>query len=229
MPKKQKLAIIALSSCEGCQFAILDLGKKFLKILRDFELVEFSLIEDEPDLSKYDICLVEGSVITKEDDKKLRSARKKSKILVSLGACACVGGVPERINPKIRPLKELVKIDLEIPGCPPNNKEIFKMLYELKLGKIPKIPQKPVCSECPLLRQGKCFLLQKKLCLGSITLAGCEAICLKSNYRCEGCRGPIKNKEIIKNTLKFFNKIATKKEITHLIQKFGLEQEIYED
>ena len=228
MARRLKLAVIGLSSCEGCQFAILDLGKKFLKILEDFNLVEFSLIEDRPDIFAYDICIVEGSPVTKEDRAKLKKARKKSKILIALGACACVGGIPERVNPRVDPLKSFVKIDFEIPGCPPDNREILKVLYQLKEGKTPKIFQKPVCSECPLVGKN-CFLKNKKLCLGPITLAGCQAVCLHNNYRCEGCRGPIENKENIKNTLKFFEKIASKKEIKQLIQQFGLTEEIYGD
>jgi coenzyme F420-reducing hydrogenase gamma subunit len=248
--KRLKLAVISLTACEGCQATILDLGKKFLDLLKkDYELVEMPLIEDKPDVEKYDVVIVEGTAINKQDEKRLKRARKKSKILVALGACACLGGIPEiknyidkmkavkyvyqRIkdidNPEIKPLREIVKVDLEIPGCPPTKEEILEILKQIRLGKIPKIPQRPVCFECQLLGN-ECLLQKGELCLGPISLGGCNAICPSSNYRCEGCRGPIldKSRDNLKNLLKLFKERADKDEIKFLFQKFGLEDDVFE-
>lgn len=247
--KKLKLAIISLTACEGCQAVILDLGKKFLDLLKtSYELVEMSLIEDKPDLKKYDVCIVEGSVITKQDKKRLLKARKKSKILIALGACACLGGIPEiknytdklkavkyvyqnikKIdNPEIKPLKEYVKIELEIPGCPPTGSEILEALKQLTYARIYKIPKRPVCYDCSLATTPDCFLQKKQLCLGPISITGCDAICPKNNYRCEGCRGPLLDKSMnnIQNILTFFKQRAEPREIELLFQKFGLQDDV---
>lgn len=249
--KKLKLAIIGLTSCEGCQATILDLGNKFLNLLKtDFELAEMPLIEDKPDTAKYDIIMIEGTSITQGDINRLKSARKKSKTLIALGACACLGGIPEiknytdkqkavkyvyknikKIdNPEIKPLKKLVKVDLEIPGCPPNGQEILEALKQLRYGRIYKAPQKPVCLDCPLSAAKNCFLKKNGLCLGPITITGCGSVCTKNNYRCEGCRGPLspKNKAAIKNLLNLFKKRASSREIKLLLQKFGVEDDIFE-
>ena len=226
--KKKKLAIVSLTSCEGCQSTIIDLGRRFVDLLKRFELAEMPLLEDKPDAPRYDIAVVTGSPLSQKEEEKLRKIRKKARLLVALGTCACLGGIPERGNPKIKPLSRAVKVDLEILGCPPTNSEVLEMLYQLNLGRIPRIPRRPVCFECPLFAEN-CFLHQNKLCLGPITLAGCGAICPKNNYRCEGCRGPIKDekKENIKNLTKLLKKIAQPREIKHLLQRFGLEDDLY--
>lgn len=249
MKSKLKLAIISLTACEGCQVSVLDLGRKFLDLLKkDFKLVEMSLIEDEPDIKKYDVCIIEGTAITKQDKERLLKARQKSKILIALGACACLGGIPEiknytdkykavkyvyqnirKIdNPEIKPLREFVKIDLEIPGCPPTGPEILEALNQLSRGRIYEIPKRPVCYDCPLATTRDCFLQKNKLCLGPISITGCNAVCPKNNYRCEGCRGPLldKNRDNIKNILKLFKQRASQREIDLLFQKFGLKDDV---
>ena len=97
--RKPKVAIVSLTSCEGCQFALLDLGQKFLDFANSVEMVDFRLIEDEEDKGeKLDLILVEGNPVTKDNIKTLKNARKRSKLLVALGNCAAMGGVPEIKN-----------------------------------------------------------------------------------------------------------------------------------
>ncbi|PIP17174.1 MAG: hypothetical protein COX44_01365 [Candidatus Portnoybacteria bacterium CG23_combo_of_CG06-09_8_20_14_all_37_13] len=246
---KQNLAIISLTACEGCQVVILDLGEKFLDLLKkNYELAEMSLIEDEPDKQKYDVCIIEGTAITKQDKERLLKARKKSKILIALGACACLGGIPEiknytdkyqavkyvyqnikKIdNPEIKPLREFVKIDLEIPGCPSTGSEILEALKQLSCGRIYKIPKRPVCYDCPLATTLDCFLQKNELCLGPVSITGCNAVCPRNNYRCEGCRGPLLDKSgnNIKNILKLFKQRAGQREIDLLFQKFGFQDDV---
>ena len=46
--RKPKIAIIGLTYCEGCQFAMLDKGKRFLDWLAKCDVGEFRLVEDLP-------------------------------------------------------------------------------------------------------------------------------------------------------------------------------------
>ncbi len=95
MNKKPKFAIISLTSCEGCQFALLDLGQEFLDVIKNMELAEFRLMEERKLKNKYfDLALVEGNPITKANLELLKEVRKKTKILITLGNCANMGGVP---------------------------------------------------------------------------------------------------------------------------------------
>ena len=263
MAKKPKIAIVSLTACEGCQVALLDLGKSFFDFLKKVELVDFALIEEQPfplprrqaglprrkaglprrqaGQNKIDIVFVEGNPITRQDLELLKKIRRLAKILVVLGNCAALGGIPEMknyqgkektiryiyknlkniVNPDIKEIDNFVKIDFTIPGCPINNKEFLKYAKELISGKIPKIPQKPVCSECPFLGKEECFLKRKEPCLGPVTLAGCFAVCTKNNFPCYGCRGPLKNINP-QGFLKTLEKMKSKEEIEDDLEIFGL-------
>ena len=227
--------------------AIFDLGERFLEFLTKVNIGDFRLTEDLPDVKKYDIAIVEGTAITKEQLRRLKVVRNKSKFLIAIGACACVGG-PQEIkdyrgdknrllryvypnirgidNPNVKSVKELVKVDFEIPGCPINKDEFFKIINKILKGEKTEIEQKPVCEECP--RKNKnCLLLLGRPCLGPISLAGCGAPCPRTNFLCDGCRGPRKgiDLEAMKKTLKYKAHLHDI-EIEMIMERFGEKNEI---
>lgn len=240
MKKKVKVSISTITDCEGCLNEIFNLGKRFLDLLPEIELADFKLFEDLPEPPEYDISILEGCPITERDFSRVKKIREKSKVLIALGACACLGGIakiknygdkkeiirrvyknPEGIdNPDVHPLREYVKVDLEIPGCPINGEEFFRIMKEFLEGKKPSIPKKPVCFECPLKNNG-CLLNKGEICFGVITLAGCGAPCPQSGFMCDGCRGPLKEKiglDVLKTRLKDkFNE----KEALSILERFG--------
>ena len=69
--KKPVVSILSLTCCEGCQVSIFDLGERFLELLTKIDIGDFRLIEDLPDVDKYDIAIVEGTAITKEQVERL--------------------------------------------------------------------------------------------------------------------------------------------------------------
>jgi len=71
--KKLKIAIAGLTSCEGCSFAVLDLGLEFVQAIDHFDLNDFHLIMDEKGDRKYDVTFVDGSPLTKENIKTIKS------------------------------------------------------------------------------------------------------------------------------------------------------------
>jgi coenzyme F420-reducing hydrogenase gamma subunit len=256
--KKPKVAFFSLTSCEGCQFALLDLGEKFFVFLREVDLIDFSLIEEMPfpkprsrtsslrgkGKVEIDVSFVEGLPIKKEEIDLLKKIRKESKILVAVGNCAALGGIPEMKNyqgkertiryiykkldvenPEIKEIDNFVKVDFYIPGCPINGEEFLKYAKELIQGKIPEIPQKPICSECPHQGKETCFLRKKEPCLGPITLAGCGAICPKNSQLCYGCRGILKNinPKGFLETLKRFKK---PEDIEDNLEIFGIKDDL---
>ena len=207
--KKPRVAIVGLTCCEGCEFSILDLHERFLELAKYIDVVEFRMIKDDPPKpGPYDICFIEGSAVTKKNLKTLKTLRKVSKMLVVLGNCAHTGGVHRmknwfgRIkamdgaytkakgieNPAVLPIADIVKVDFTIPGCPVNNEEFLMIIKQILAGKVPQIPQNPVCYECQI-NGYDCLLQKDELCCGPITLAGCDAVCLKAGQACWGCRG----------------------------------------
>jgi coenzyme F420-reducing hydrogenase gamma subunit len=245
--KKPKVAFSSLTSCEGCQFALLDLRERFFDFLREVELVDFSLIEEIPfpkEKVEIDVSFVEGLPIKNEEIELLKKIREESKILVAMGNCASLGGIPEMKNyqgkertiryiykklnvenPEIKEIDNFVKVDFYIPGCPINGEEFLKYAKELIQGKIPEIPQKLICSECPHQGKETCFLRKKEPCLGPITLVGCEAICPKNNQLCYGCRGILKNVNL-KGFLETLKKFKNPEEIEDNLEIFGIKDEI---
>lgn len=248
MNKKPKIAFFSLTSDEGCQFTLLDLGERFFNFLKKVELVDFSLIEETPFPKKQiriDISFVEGNPITERDLELLKKIRKESKLLVALGNCAALGGIPEiknyqgkektiryiykRLdnisNPEIKEINNFVKVDFTIPGCPINGEEFLKFAEDLITGKIPEVCQSPVCSECPKRGKKECFLAQKKICFGLITQAGCNAVCTRGELQCFGCRGLIKGAKV-KSLIELLKKFEGEEEVEEKLEIFGVKDEV---
>ncbi len=243
--QKPRVAIISLTSCEGCQFVLLDLGTRFLDFTESVELVDFRLIEDaDDDGGRLDLVLVEGSPVTEANIKTLKSARKRAKILVALGNCAAMGGVPEIKNyhegvetvkhvykyiqgignPPIREIDNFVKVDFVFPGCPINGEEFLRYAPELLKGNIPVISDQPVCVECK--KAGNhCLLLDKKPCFGPMILGGCGATCPGSRSSCQGCRGlrPTGNVKAMRAMLK---NIMSDEQFQNMTEIFGLRDDL---
>jgi coenzyme F420-reducing hydrogenase gamma subunit len=82
-----------------------------------------------------------------------------------------------------------------IPGCPIDRDEFIMVVTQLLQGRMPQIPNEPVCIECKL-KGNVCVYLRGGTCLGPITLGGCGAICPTHGDGCEGCRGLIESPNV---------------------------------
>jgi coenzyme F420-reducing hydrogenase gamma subunit len=245
MEKKLKIGIISLTSCEGCQIAILSLGEKLLELKDKVEFLEFRYLEDQPWPEHFDVVFIEGSPITKEQLKTLKEARKRADKLIVLGNCAALGGVheiknykdKEKIrryvykqkrgiaNPEIKEIDNFVKVDFTIPGCPINPEEFLAVLKKLIRRKPLEPPSISVCQECPLQGTPNCFLLQKKVCFGPWTIGGCGAPCPKNGLLCLACRGFKKNINKVV-MLKSLSRFASLEDLKEKLEVFGLRDEI---
>lgn len=95
---KPIIATASLAGCFGCHMSILDIDDRILKLI---ELVEFnkSPIDDIKTFTKQcDIGIIEGGVCNTENLHVLKDFRKNCKILISLGECAIMGGLPAMRN-----------------------------------------------------------------------------------------------------------------------------------
>lgn len=244
---KPKVVIISLTSCEGCQFAILDLGERFLQFLKQVELVDFRLLEDDDDAGgNLDIGIIEGNPITEENIATLLQLRRRSKLLVVLGNCAAMGGIPEIKNYQegqntikhvykyikgvdnldIKEVDNFVKVDFTFPGCPIDGDEFLRYMFEIIAGKIPEIPDQPVCVECKKMGN-RCLLLDKKPCFGPMILGGCNAVCPSSKMMCQGCRG-LRPKGNVKAMRAALKNMMTDEEFENTTEIYGLRDMIEE-
>jgi NAD-reducing hydrogenase small subunit len=95
---KPVIATASLAGCFGCHMSFLDIDERILKLI---DLVEFhkSPIDDIKTFTKpCDVGLIEGGCCNSENVEVLRMFRKNCKVLVSVGECAIMGGLPAMRN-----------------------------------------------------------------------------------------------------------------------------------
>lgn len=209
--KRPRLAIAGLSGCSGCQLSLLNCETELSLLLEQIECQFFPLAISPAHLKDaYAMALVEGCCTSSHDELLLRELRKRSRRLIALGTCAAWGGVAAMANDRPRaqlrrqiygnqptlddgtprPLSAVVEVDATVHGCPPEPTELLALLADLLRGTLPIQGSGPVCSDCRM-RENLCLLQERNLlCLGPLTLGGCQARCPSRGVPCEGCRGP---------------------------------------
>ncbi|PIQ85438.1 MAG: cytochrome B, partial [Candidatus Omnitrophica bacterium CG11_big_fil_rev_8_21_14_0_20_43_6] len=189
-----------------------NLGNTLLEVTGLVDIVNFREIMSEA-VDDYDIAFVEGSITTDNDVLRIKKIRDKAKVLITLGACATIGGVngiknrssletakkivygdkADLINSiKAMPVHEVVKVDYVINGCPVYIPEVISVVKYLLMGKPYVVPNYPVCVECKM-NENVCRYEKDQECLGPVTRAGCNSWCINSGNRCYGCRGLVDN------------------------------------
>jgi len=194
---KLRVAIFDFTDCEGCQVELVGLREKLTEIADQVDLVRWRLTQERTEPGPYDITIVEGTPITKEEQKMLQWVREQSKFLIALGSCATLGGIPGIMDKEKRaywykkiygskykprgldapPLSALVKVDFLIHGCPVNGDEVVRVVEELLAGKTPKYRGYSVCFECKQAGN-PCRLIEGKPRLASTKQRESRRACL---------------------------------------------------
>lgn len=209
---RPRIAVHKFASCDGCQLAFLNAGEALLELARLADIAHFAeggwYAPDEP----VDIAFVEGSISTPEDAERIRTVRDSARYLVTIGACATAGGLqalrnglaqaagwvgevyatPEYISslPDSLPVAALVRVDLELWGCPVTAEQVLGAAADLLRGIAPLNGAEPVCAQCKR-RNLVCVLVSGgEPCLGPVTRSGCGALCPAAGRACYGCFGP---------------------------------------
>jgi F420-non-reducing hydrogenase small subunit len=124
------------------------------------------------------------------------------------------------LTDRVYSVDEVVKVDLELPGCPTTPSMFAAAVLHLLKGTPFALDQKSVCDQCPTIREKKavselkrplesvegvgepldqvrCFMEQGFLCQGPATRAGCGGVeggvprCINAYMPCRGCFGPL--------------------------------------
>lgn len=247
MRQRPKIAIFDLTDCEGCEVVMIGWLRKLLKnklFKKEFEIVNWRLTQEAEKNSSFDLALIEGTAVSREEQEMLKLIRERSKYVVVLGACAALGGVNAIIDEKkrkkikrevynlrykpraieVKPVSHYIKIDGAIPGCPAAEKNIEEVLGSFLADKPHKEKTYSVCFECKE-KENNCLLLQNKPCLGPITRGGCLAPCPEFGLECYGCFGLLDgaNLDAMKITLE---KILGKKKAEEHLRTY-LKNQIY--
>ena len=83
--------MITFTSCFGCSFEFLNLRENLLKVFEKLDFVDFKLVQERNLEKEYDLVFIEGGISRKKEIKEIKKIRKRTKVLVALGACACNG------------------------------------------------------------------------------------------------------------------------------------------
>lgn len=205
---KPKIAIFDFTDCEGCEVKIASVGKALELLPQKVDIVNWRLGQNRIEKYPYDITLIEGAPIRTDEIDLLKELRENSKILIALGACAALGGIPaimpehdrkiwyEKIygngyiprGTDAKPLSAYVNIDFMIHGCPIDENEFLRAFEEILTGKKPSYRPYSVCLECKIA-ENDCRIINGNPCMGPITQGGCKAICISGGSPCYGCFG----------------------------------------
>jgi sulfhydrogenase subunit delta len=237
-PKRPRIGVFDFTGCEGCELQLANKESTLVPFLTAIEVVNFREVSSARG-EDYDVALIEGAISREDEVERLQKIRERAKVLVALGSCACFGGVNRMKNaynlaeanrevygsmPKptapVRAIKEVVHVDMQIPGCPVNKDEVERIVQHVAFGIPYFFPEYPVCVECKQ-RFTTCLYDRGQMCLGPIAQAGCNAPCPAGGLGCWGCRGPAPDLNFEE-----FREMATRRgfserEITERLNFFG--------
>ena len=204
---RPRVGVFDLTGCEGCELQLANKEETLVAFLDAVDIVSFREVSSAAS-DDYEIALVDGAVSRDDEVERLEKIRSRANVVVALGSCACFGGVNRLKNDRdpvevsrivygdqpvetrlVRPVRDVIPVDLEIPGCPVRKAEVERVVQHL-LWDVPySFPVSPVCLECKQ-RFTTCVFEHGALCLGPITRGGCNAPCPAAGIGCWGCRGP---------------------------------------
>jgi len=146
--KKKRVGVFSLTCDEGCSIYLTEIfNKKLLEWLEKVEWVYFLSIKDKTEIKDLDVALIEGVVTSQKDKDDLEKIRANSKVVIAMGTCAVTtvpSGQRNRFNakqlaeikdhmeeyhflPKALALKDVVKVDDQIMGCPIDEKKFVEV------------------------------------------------------------------------------------------------------
>ena len=146
---KLRVGLFSFTSDEGCSMIFLELmNNHFSEWEKLIDFKYFKLLKAKNDLKNLDVAFVEGAISTFKEEKKLKEIRKESKKLIAIGSCAVDGSPSNQRNffsedtkneikmvldnfghkDKVSAIKEIVKVDDFVPGCPMDENKFLDVL-----------------------------------------------------------------------------------------------------
>ncbi len=149
---KLKVGFFSMTCDEGCSIEFLEiLNEKYREWKDKIEIVHMRLLKKETKLKDIDVAFVEGAISTKKELEKIKNIRKHTNIVVAMGSCAISGSPSNHRNffdkerkeeikeilerfghlDKVLSVKDVIKVDYEVPGCPINDEKFIEVMEEL--------------------------------------------------------------------------------------------------
>jgi len=180
-----KVAEEWLNICGGCEVTILDIGEPLLDLLPKIEFVHMPVLMDhkyfgqtgektELEIPEADVGIISGGIRNEKEKHVTEEMRKKCKTLISLGSCACFGGIPALANQYpltdlydkvFRQLKTTDSADTPAEDIPPLTDRVYALDEVVKVDVyIPGCPTSPelVANALTSLIEGKPFEIPER-------------------------------------------------------------------
>jgi len=144
---KKKVGIFSFTCCEGCVVTLIEaMNERYFEWKGKMDIKNFRALKKVKPVGKLDIAIVEGAISNESEIPRLENIRKKAKVLVAMGSGAVNGYPSNQRNKfsakmkksiegqlkrmkqleKVSPLSDYVKVDVEIDGCPVDEKVLIK-------------------------------------------------------------------------------------------------------
>jgi coenzyme F420-reducing hydrogenase gamma subunit len=239
---KPRLGVFKFASCDGCQLSLLDCEDELLAVAGAVEIAYFLEATRRPLEGEFDLALVEGSISSPEQLEQIKDARRRSRFLVTIGACASAGGIqalrnvgrvkeylqvvyarPEYVQTlaSSTPVADHVPVDFELRGCPINKQQLVEVIAAFLAGRRPRVPNHAVCVECKRAGVVCVMVAQGVPCLGPITHAGCGALCPSYDRGCYGCFGPAKTPNVASLTRYLVDRGLAQEAVARMLHTFN--------
>jgi len=193
---RPSVVVLSLASDFGCQIQLSNFPQ-LLETLSTIDLKYWQLVTGGEMPEKYDIAIIEGAVTTSEHFELLKQVRDTAKIVISIGACAAIGGIPAMASADLAKcvhavygnsagdiatsrtgpasVSSVVEVDYTIPGCPINPHEFSQILQGALLGVQERPDREPLCGHCKIIEVPCFYGLQamEASASGKITTSPC--------------------------------------------------------
>ncbi|MDJ0641149.1 MAG: NADP oxidoreductase [Paracoccaceae bacterium] len=95
---KARIATASLAGCFGCHMALLDIDERLIELMKLVEFDRSPLTDIKTFSHRCDIGIIEGGCCNEENVHVLRDFRRNCDILIGIGQCAIMGGLPAMRN-----------------------------------------------------------------------------------------------------------------------------------
>ncbi len=149
---KIKIGWFTFSCCEDNTVVMTEVMNNHWQEWKElFDFRHVRVLKSKNIMDEFDIAFIEGALASAKQEEQVRKIRGISKKLVAVGACA-VTGLPsgQRNNfteeqkasidflitrfgalPSVKKVSDVVKVDIEIPGCPMDPKVFLEKVNSL--------------------------------------------------------------------------------------------------
>jgi coenzyme F420-reducing hydrogenase gamma subunit len=152
MPRKLRVGWFSFTCSEDSTIVFIELmNNSYFEWKKLIDFKYFKTLKGKNTMKGMDVAFVEGAIVGKNEEKRLKDIRKNCKKLIAIGNCACIG-IPSnqrnffdkkqleeaepiakkfKLMDKVLAVPDIVKVDDKVPGCPMDQEKFLVVLGNL--------------------------------------------------------------------------------------------------